>query len=141
MDNPADRREKMVFLSPKGQRFVNRLSEYAIESETVSEEVRLKRLQKLRAAMEDDKPRDAERMQYKYRLAEMEAKNMMSNLKQLHELQEKFQQELAMIKEELTYRMKQDKVHEDMIQKLREKNLTSSGYLREGANVRTSKKK
>ena len=141
MDNPADRREKMVFLSPKGARFVNRLSEYAIESETVSEEVRLKRLQKLRAAMEDDKPRDAERMQYKYRLAEMEAKNMMSNLKQLHELQEKFQQELAMIKEELTYRMKQDKVHEDMIQKLREKNLTSSGYLREGANVRTSKKK
>ena len=142
MDNPADRREKMVFLSPKGQRFVNRLSEYAIESETVSEEVRLSRLKRLRAAM-DERPRDVEKMQYKYRLAEMESRNMLSNLQQLHELQEKFQMELAKIKEELTYRMKQDKVQEDMINKLnlKKKNLLSSGYMREGANVRTSKKK
>jgi hypothetical protein len=51
--------------------------------------------------------------------------------------------ELAKIKEELTYRMKQDKVQEDMINKLnlKKKNLLSSGYMREGANVRTSKKK
>ena len=51
--------------------------------------------------------------------------------------------ELAKIKEELTYRMKQDKVQEDMINKLnlKKKNLLSSGYMREGANVRTSKNK
>ena len=53
-------------------------------------------------------------MQYKYRLGNEITRNMLSNLQQLHELQEKFQMELAKDKEGMDG---QDKVQEDMINK------------------------
>tara|TARA_Y100001935_G_C17302720_1_gene510311 strand:+ start:1275 stop:2045 length:771 start_codon:yes stop_codon:yes gene_type:complete len=128
VEDPQMRRRKIVFMTPKGKRFVNRLMDYAVESRVMNARDRVKRLEEIK---HDLSLRDNDKAQYEYRVREAEAKAMTQNLQRLVQMQEEFQIELAKIKAELTYREKQAKLDFESIAR-RKSPLLSAGYLRRG---------
>lgn len=136
VEDPNMRRRKNVFLTPAGKRFVNGLMDYTIESKVMNVEERLEKLKELRKVM---KTRDNDKILYQYRVQEAEAKQMAMNLKRLEAMKDEFQIELAKIKDELKYRYKhQERTYKELSDF--PKSLLSSGYLREGANVKRRKR-
>ena len=148
VEDPNMRRRKNVFLTPAGKRFVNGLMDYTIESKVMNVEERLEKVKELRKLGKG--LRDNDKILYQYRAREAEAKIVADNLQRLERMQDEFKFELAKIKEELTYRYKEEAKRAERLaefSKMRKegtlsfaeakrRGLLSSGYLREGANVK-----
>jgi|TARA_B100002052_G_scaffold272957_1_gene275008 DNA-binding MarR family transcriptional regulator len=150
VEDPNMRRRKNVFLTPAGRRFVNGLMDYTIESKVMNVDERLEKVKALRKDL--GKSRDNDKVLYQYRAQEAEARIVADNLQRLERMQDEFKFELAKIKEELSYRYKEVEKRSKMlseisrerdrlktigeVHRMKKQGLLSSGYLREGANVK-----
>ena len=130
-DDPYERRRKIVYLSPMGERIASKLMDYTVASRPMSASERKNRLKEIKEGKDIHK---------QTRLMEYEQKYMTENMRRLEQLHEDFSKQLDSISKELKEREKQSSV--PFTELLKEKNFpTSSGYMREGANVRSIKKK
>jgi DNA-binding MarR family transcriptional regulator len=128
-DDPYEKRRKIVFLSPMGERIANKLMDYTLASYPMSTDERRKRVRDMKEGKEIHKQE---------RVMEYEQKYMSENLQRLEELQDKIKDQYESIKRELTNRQRDSEL---TFSELRKRNLLSSGYMREGANVNTKKKR
>ena len=105
VEDPNMRRRKMFFLR-LGKRFVNGLMDYTIESKVMNVEERLEKVKELRKLGKG--LRDNDKILYQYRAREAEAKIVADNLQRLERMQDEFKFRTTKIKEELTYRYKEE---------------------------------
>ena len=122
-DDPIERRRKVVFLTPMGHRFVNKLMDYAIAAQPSEMATRKARL---------DNSADAKR------LMEFQERELSRNFQRLEKLENDFKEQLDSIRKEIKERKSENFIP---YSELLKKGLLSSGYGYEGANVRTKKKK
>ena len=128
-DDPYERRRKIVFLSPMGERIANKLTDYTVASYPMSADERKARVRDMKDGKEVHKQR---------RVMEYEEKFMSENLQRLEELQANFKDQMESVKRELANRQRDSEL---TFTELRKRNLLSSGYMQEGANVNTKKKR
>ena len=127
-DDPTERRRKVVFLTPMGERIAHQLADYTVASYPMDAKERRKRVRDMRRG------KDVENMQ---RLSEYEEKYMHENFRRLEELQDQLKKQYESVRQELSYRTKDMNM---TFSQLRKKNLLSSGFMREGANTKPRRK-
>lgn len=128
-DDPYERRRKIVFLSPMGDRIANKLTDYTVASLPMSADERKARVRDMKEGKEVHKQK---------RVMEYEEKYMSENLQRLEELQHMMQEQMESVKKELANRQRDSEM---TFTELRKRGLLSSGYSQEGANVNTKKKR
>ena len=129
-DDPYERRRKIVYLSPMGERIASKLMDYTVASRPMSASERKNRLKEIKEGKDIHK---------QTRLMEYEQKYMTENMRRLEQLHEDFRNQLDSISKEIKERKIQNQVPFEKL--LKEKDLLSSGFMREGANVRSIRKK
>ena len=81
--------------------------------------------------------KDGKEVHKQRRVMEYEEKYMSENLQRLEELQANFKDQMESVKRELANRQRDSEL---TFTELRKRNLLSSGYTREGANVKPRRK-
>jgi hypothetical protein len=112
-----------------GERIANKLTDYTVASYPMSADERKARVRDMKDGKEVHKQR---------RVMEYEEKFMSENLQRLEELQANFKDQMESVKRELANRQRDSEL---TFTELRKRNLLSSGYMQEGANVNTKKKR
>lgn len=129
MDDPAYRRQKLVFLTAQGERIANKLMDYTVAARPMSPSERRARVKDMREGKDVHKQK---------RVLELEERAMYENTQRLEKFKEDIMQQLDSITKELKIRHKETleraKVSKELLSKM-----TGSGYGYEGANVRKKK--